>query len=85
VRENFRLTRGSLTEYRSSAAVTRGFCPACGTSLTYRNEARAREIDVTLATLDDPTLLAPQVHVWVGDKLPWVSISDGRPQFTAGI
>lgn len=85
VRENFRLTRGSLTEYRSSPAVMRGFCPACGTSLTYRHEARAREIDVTLATLDDPTLLAPQVHVWVGDKLPWVSIDDGRPQFTAGI
>ena len=85
VRENFRLTRGSLTEYRSSAAVTRGFCPACGTSLTYRHDARARDIDVTLATLDDPTLLAPQVHIWVGDKLPWVSINDGRPQFTAGM
>ena len=85
VRENFRLTRGSLSEYRSSAAVTRGFCPACGTSLTYRNDARAHDIDVTLATLDDPTLLAPQVHVWVGDKLPWVSINDGLPQFTAGI
>ena len=27
---------------------------------------------------------APQMHVWVGDKLPWVSISDGLPQFAAG-
>jgi hypothetical protein len=85
VRENFRLTRGSLTEYRSSPAVTRGFCAACGASLTYRNDARAAEIDVTLATLDDPTLLAPQMHLWVGDRLPWLSINDGRPQFTAGI
>jgi hypothetical protein len=85
VRENFRLTRGSLAEHRSSPAVTRGLCAACGTSLTYRNDARAAEIDVTLATLDDPTLLAPQMHLWVGDKLPWVSINDGRPQFTAGI
>jgi hypothetical protein len=85
VRENFRLTRGSLAEYRSSPAVTRGFCAACGTSLTYRHDDRARDIDVTLATLDDPTLLAPQVHIWVGDKLPWVSINDGRPQFTAGM
>ena len=84
-RANFRLTRGSLAEYRSSPAVTRGFCAACGTALTYRNDARAAEIDVTLATLDDPTLLAPQMHLWVGDKLPWVSIDDGRPQFTAGI
>jgi hypothetical protein len=84
-RENFRLTRGSLAEYRSSPAVTRGFCVTCGTSLTYRHDARARDIDVTLATLDDPTLLAPQVHIWVGDKLPWVSINDGRPQFNAGM
>jgi hypothetical protein len=85
VRENFRLTRGSLAEYRSSPAVTRGFCAACATSLTYRNDARAAEIDVTLASLDDPTLLAPQMHLWVGDRLPWVSINDGRPQFKAGI
>jgi len=39
---------------------------------------------VTLATLDDPTLLAPQMHLWIGERLPWVSINDGRPQFTAG-
>ncbi len=83
-RASFRLTRGALAEYRSSPAVTRGFCAVCGTSLTYRNEARAAQIDVTLATLDDPTLLAPQMHLWVGERLPWVSINDGRPQFTAG-
>jgi len=83
-RASFRLTRGALAEYRSSPAVTRGFCAVCGTSLTYRNEARATEIDVTLATLDDPTLLAPQMHLWIGERLPWVSINDGRPQFTAG-
>src|SRR6267143_2147975 len=69
----------------AACAVTCGLCAACGTSLTYRNDARAAEIDVTLATLDDPTLLAPQMHLWVGDKLPWMSIDDGRPQFTAGI
>ncbi len=83
-RELFRVTRGSLREYRSSPAVMRGFCATCGTSLTYRHDDRAAEIDVTLATLDDPTLLAPQMHLWVGDKLPWVAIADGRPQFTAG-
>src|ERR1700732_3918112 len=82
-RDSFRVTRGELTEYRSSAAVTRGFCARCGTSLTYSHDAGAAEIDVTLATLDEPAQLAPQMHVWVGDKLPWVTISDGRPQFTA--
>jgi len=82
--ERFRLTRGTLAEYRSSPAVLRGFCAACGTSLTYRHEGRPQDVDVTLASLDEPGRLAPQMHVWVADKLPWVTIGDGLPQFPAG-
>ena len=83
-RSGWRVTRGILTEYRSSPQVLRGFCAACGGALTYRHEARAEEIDVTLASLDEPAALAPQMHVWVGDKLPWLTITDGLPQFVAG-
>lgn len=83
-RDALRVTRGRLTEYRSSPQVWRGFCARCGTSLTYRHEARAAEIDVTLATLDDPTLIAPQMHVWVKDQLPWASIGDSLPRHEAG-
>jgi hypothetical protein len=39
---------------------------------------------VTLSTLDDPTLLAPRMHVWVKDQLPWVAIGDDLPQLPAG-
>lgn len=85
VREALRLTRGRLTEYRSSPQVWRGFCARCGTSLTYRHEARSAEIDVTLVTLDDPTRVAPQMHVWVKDRLPWVAIGDSLPRHEAGI
>jgi hypothetical protein len=77
----FRVTRGTLTEYRSSPQVWRGLCKACGGALTYRHDARAGEIDVTLASLDEAATLVPQMHVWVSDKLPWVTISDGLPQF----
>ena len=80
--EAVRIVRGRLSEFRSSAQVSRGFCARCGTSLTYRHESRAGEIDVTLATLDDPTRIAPRMHVWVGDRLPWVVIGDGLPQHT---
>jgi hypothetical protein len=38
----------------------------------------------TLATLDDPTQLAPLMHVWVKDRLPWVAIGDSLPQLPAG-
>jgi hypothetical protein len=81
----FRVTRGTLTEYRSSPPVLRGFCTACGGALTYRHDARAGEIDVTLASLDEAASLVPEMHVWVADKLPWLAITDGLPQFTSGI
>jgi hypothetical protein len=51
----------------------------------YRHERRAADIDVTLASLDDACALAPTMHLWVSDKLPWVSISDGLPQFERGL
>lgn len=79
--DNFAIVQGQLAEYRSSPSVTRGFCANCGTSLTYRHEARGGEVDVTLASLDDQGALAPQMHIWVEDKPSWVIITDGRPQF----
>ena len=83
--QSVRITRGALALHRSSPGVLRGFCAACGTSLTFQKESRRHELDVTLASLDEPAALAPQVHVWVEDKLPWVVIADGLPQYARGI
>ena len=77
----FAITSGRLAEHRSSPQVTRGFCAHCGTSLTYCHDNRAADIDVTLMSLDEPTLLVPGAHIWVQDKLPWVKIDAGQPQF----
>jgi hypothetical protein len=82
-RGKLRITRGTLATYRSSPPVLRGLCAACGTCITYGNDARDGEIDVTLGSLDEPARLAPRMHVWVADKLPWVKIADGLPQFEA--
>jgi hypothetical protein len=83
-RGSFRITRGTLAEFHSSPPVVRGFCARCGSCLTYRHEGRPAEIDVTLATLDEAAQLIPRMHVWVADKLPWVRIDDGLPQFPGG-
>jgi hypothetical protein len=77
----FAIVRGALTQYRSSPRVMRGFCAACGSSLTYRRDDRNDEVDVTLSSLDEPAALVPEFHIWVQDKLPWITIADGRPQF----
>lgn len=76
----FRLLAGALREHRSSERVLRGFCPTCGTSLTYAHEARPDQLDVSTVAFDDASALAPQSHIWVSDKLPWVSMTDGLPQ-----
>jgi hypothetical protein len=70
-----------LAEFRSSPKVIRGFCADCGTSITYRHDKRPNEIDVTLVTLDEPGLLLPEIHIWVQDKLSWINIASGLPQF----
>jgi hypothetical protein len=83
-RSGFRVTRGRMKEFNSSPKVVRGFCADCGSCLTYSHQGRPGDIDVTLATLEEAANLAPTLHVWVGDKLPWVRIEDGLPQFEAG-
>jgi len=77
----FRLTRGMLSIYQSSPQASRGFCVQCGGALTYRNRQWPAEIDIALASLDEPAALVPAMHIWVQDKLPWVQIADGQPQF----
>lgn len=77
----FRVTQGAITHCRSSPQVLRGACARCGTSLSYAHEARPGEIDITLASLDDATGLAPECHIWVSHKLTWVRLGDGLPQY----
>jgi hypothetical protein len=55
----FRIVKGELRYYKSSAPAIRGFCPDCGAQITFRHEARANEIDVTHGSLDDPDAFPP--------------------------
>jgi hypothetical protein len=77
----FEVTQGRLCEAATSPGVARGHCVVCGSSLTYRNTLRPDEIDITVATLDEPLRVQPTAHIWVQDKLPWVHIDDGLPQY----
>jgi hypothetical protein len=72
---------GRIAEYRSSPGVTRGFCAACGTALTYARVDRPGEIDITVASLDEPGRISPLSHIWLEDKAPWLVIGDELPQF----
>jgi hypothetical protein len=76
----FSIVRGEPRGIRSSPSVRRTFCGACGSSLTYREDRRADQVDVTVATLDRPEALPPTHHVWTSHRLPWLMLADDLPQ-----
>lgn len=80
-RDQFRLLEGAPKSFRSSDHATRSFCGACGTPLTFCSDHLPDEIDVTIASLDEPDRVPPEDHTWVSSKLAWVEISDRLPQF----
>ena len=80
--EDFGIVQGELAYYASSPNVRRGFCKACGTSLTYARQDEPSSLDIALATLDVPNALRPEFHIWLADKLEWVVIDDGLPCYT---
>ena len=62
-------TRGQPTLFASSNLVNRGFCPACGTQLTFQG---AGFFDLAIGAFDDPTDIRPAVQIGLDSKLPWV-------------
>jgi hypothetical protein len=75
---NLRILAGTLAWFRSSAIGRRGFCAGCGASLVFENTHTPDELDVTIATLDEPDRLVPDRHIWVHDRVAWVAVDDGR-------
>ena len=59
--EHLRWTRGTPSIFKSSNMAERGFCPQCGTPLTYGSQER--RISVTINSLDDPEAVPPTQQV----------------------
>ena len=75
------ITNGALTEFRSSADVSRGFCRACSSPLTYRHAKKPDQLDIMTCSLDDVDALPPTFHVWASHKPTWAILDDGLPVF----
>jgi hypothetical protein len=57
----------------------RSFCPTCGSSLTFMSGSDSDEVDVTVATFDEPERVTPADHVWVSDRLSWINAIGSLP------
>jgi GNAT superfamily N-acetyltransferase len=83
-RKALRFTRGSAKELHSSPPVTRTFCAACGTPLTYFTRDEPEWIDVTVGSMDDPGAVPPADHIWTASQLGWLIIDDDLPRWPRG-
>jgi hypothetical protein len=79
--EHLRMIRGTVREVPHAERL-RSFAACCGTHLFFRESATAEWIDVTIASLDDPSGFAPEKAIWTEDKLPWVKLDASRPAFS---
>lgn len=82
LRSGFRITKGSPRSYQSSTGVRRSFCGDCGSPLTYVAETIPEEVHILAGTLDDPSPVRPDRHVFVEDQLPWFEVFDELPRYT---
>jgi hypothetical protein len=58
-------------------------CPDCGTAVWSEYGGLTQLRFVRVGTLDDPTALPPDVHIYTRSKLPWVTLPAGVPAFDA--
>ena len=65
-------TRGAPGIFKSSAAVERGFCRACGTPLFFRYVDKDR-ISISLGSLDDPSRVPPIRQYGMESRLAFVA------------
>jgi hypothetical protein len=78
---HFRLTAGAPASYRSTAHGVRQFCRECGTQLTFRSDLAPDELDVTIASLDDPEAIWPCANSFCTDRLSWVPLDPSLETF----
>ena len=56
-------------------------CPDCLVAVWSDYGRRPAVRFVRVGTLDDPTALSPDVHIFTRSKQPWVGLPDGIPAF----
>jgi hypothetical protein len=75
------LRKGAPATYASSPSAKRGFCAVCGTQISFAADYIPGLIDITIGSLDHPEMVAPTLHYWDAERLPWVHFGDDLPRY----
>jgi hypothetical protein len=83
-RENLIMIKSEgLKWYRSiqdeTPDVYRGFCRECGSSLFWDPRGK-QNISIAAGSLDPPTNLSTERHVWLSQKTDYYTLTDDLPQ-----
>jgi hypothetical protein len=81
----FKLTKGAVKDFKRSdiqGALTRQFCPNCGTHLFTRAPAFAEAIIIKVGSLDDASLYGgPDTVNFARDAHDWHRLPSDKPVF----
>lgn len=78
-RDSVTWTRGKPKIFRSSNAVERGYCPKCGTPLTFIYRGGER-LNFTIGSLDNPNAVKPELHYGTEAQVKWLHMADQLPK-----
>ena len=71
---------GERTFYQSSAIAKRGFCPRCGSQMSFESTRWPGEIHLYAASLDNPEDYQPDLHCHMAEHLSWLHLADDLPK-----
>lgn len=73
---------GQPRYFSTSPIAERGFCPTCGSSISYRlvRPEPAAYLVIFTSILDDPGAYAPTAHNGMESRLPFVEMADDLPR-----
>ncbi len=64
------------TEFESSENGRRGFCPTCGSTMSYGDIRYRDYVTLAITSLEQPNLVAPTYHIHTDSQLSWLVIND---------
>jgi len=79
-----RFTKGTPSAFTRTDienAVTRYFCPTCGTAIGTRSPKRPGTFILKVGTMDDPSVFQPKAAIFTIDRQHFHHIPEGLPAF----
>ncbi len=70
----------AINSVRTSSFGHRTCCARCGTALYVEVDHQPDTTDFSVVTLDDPSAIAPEFHIFWGSKVPWFNPGDDLPK-----